>query len=148
MKLTWVVTRASLAAGFLYFALAIAAGKSLHGIHNRPWLSAAVVAVVLGVPLAAAAAWVFRALQRDYSRREAVAAAISYVVFAPFAVAVGLLVALVPGSYADLALGPPFGFIGSVTGFLFVMVALSVLICLLAVRFARKTSKRATGGGE
>lgn len=136
-KLTRVVTKASLAAAALYFVLAIAAGKSLDGIRNRPWLSAAIVTVVLGGPLAAAAAWVFRVLQRDYSRREAAAAAISYVVFAPIAVAVGLLVALVPGSYADLALGPPFGFIGSLVGFLFVVVALSVLICLLAVRFAR-----------
>ena len=140
-KLMWVVARASLAAGALYSALAIAAGESLDGIHNRPWLSAFVVAVVLGVPLAAAAAWVFRVLQRDYSRREAAAAAVSYAVFAPFAVAAGLLVALVPGSYADLALGPPFGFIGSLAGFLFVVVALSVPICLLAVRFARKTDK-------
>jgi hypothetical protein len=109
---------------------------------------AAVFAAIL-VPICAVMWWMFRKLRQHYPRREALAAAIAFGVFAPISLLVATPFATIPGGYAASFLGPAFGLIGAFAGLVAMIAALVFMPPVLALWIARhvKTTRATERGG-
>lgn len=93
------------------------------------------------VPTSLTAWWIFRRLCTRSSRRHARAVAIAFGVFAPVGLVVGLAVAQIPGSYADIWFGRPFGLVGAFVGVLVATFLVSFIPSAAAVWLTRRLSR-------
>jgi hypothetical protein len=82
--------------------------------------------------------WLFRRLQRCFSRREAKFLALSFAVFTPIALVISVALAQVPGGYAGF-LGRPFGLLGAFLSVVLAEVLLNFTLCVLLLRLVLST---------
>lgn len=90
------------------------------------------------VPGGLAAWWMFRKLQNRCSRREALTVSILFAISTPVLLGISILLAPLPGGFADLWLGPPFGLVGAVVGIFVIATFLSFGLCMLALWIAHR----------
>lgn len=98
-----------------------------------------IVAVVLATGIATW--WIFRRLQTHYTGREARAVATTFAILAPVSLAVAIPLSLIPGGYAELLLGSPFGPVGAFAGIVLMTTVLAFLACLLTLWMTRRVVK-------
>jgi hypothetical protein len=82
------------------------------------------------LPVGVATWWIFRRLQTHHPPREARAAAIAFVVFAPIALLMALIFTQLFGDYAIALLGNPMAFPGTLVG---IVVMISILTFVAVV---------------
>ncbi|HXZ39780.1 MAG TPA: hypothetical protein VEG68_03500 [Terriglobales bacterium] len=100
--------------------------------------------IVLGamlVPTGIAAVWLFRKLQLRYTRREAKAVAAAFLIFAPVALMIAIVVAEIPGGYAELLLGTRFAPVAAFASVPVVTALASYVPCLLVLVMTRRIMK-------
>lgn len=94
------------------------------------------------LPTGIAAFWMFRKLQLRYTRREAKAVAVVFSIFAPIALMIAVVLAEIPGGYAELLLGTRFAPLAAFASIPVVTALASYVPCLfvlLMTRHIRKT---------
>jgi hypothetical protein len=92
------------------------------------------VAVAVFLTIGVATGWMFRKLRTVYPRREARAVSTAFGVFTPASLVVSVVLAQIPGGYAEMLAGPHFALIGVFVGLVGVTGFLSVLLCALVLR--------------
>lgn len=103
----------------------------------RSGVSEIFVAVAVFLPIGVATAWMFRKLRTVYPRREARAVSTAFGIFTPVSLVVGVVLAEIPGGYAEMLAGPHFVLIGVFVGVVIVTGLLSFLVCVLVLRVTR-----------
>ena len=119
---TWfslVVTKAAMIAAAACILLALSVFRMGITRLEQATLGAATVLLPTGL----AGLWMFRKLQARLSGREARAVTIAFVLCAPIALSVAVVLAELSGAYAEKLLGTPFALAGAIAG-VFVMAAL------------------------
>lgn len=101
---------------------------------------------ILGVagalfPAGLAAWWMFRNLQRHYTRRQWRAAAIAFGVVTPLSLAVAVVFAQIPGAYAEVVLGRRFILPAIFVSVAVVTTLLSFAASAFVLRFTRHIEK-------
>jgi hypothetical protein len=117
----------ALVVGVLSFRIAVT--------HVEQEILGAVIAII---PSGIAAWWMFRKLRAHCTRREARAVALTFGVFTPVSLGVALVLAQIPGGYAEALLGGPFALVGAFAGTVVMTTLLSFLACLLALSVTRR----------
>jgi hypothetical protein len=134
------VAVASLIATTMDFALAV----TLSTILQRPGVPRGVqgvgVAVTVLLPIGVAVWWIFRNLRTHCTRRETLAVAITFGLFAPISLAIGTLLAPIPGGYAAF-LGRPSGLIGAFAAIVVAITLISLVPCSLALWITRRIGR-------
>src|SRR6266851_2799492 len=92
------------------------------------------VAVAVFLPIGVATGWMFRKLRTVYPRREARAVSTAFGVFTPISLVVSVVLAQIPGGYAEMLAGPHFAMIGVFVGLVVVTGFPSFLVCALVLR--------------
>jgi hypothetical protein len=92
------------------------------------------VVVAVFLPIGIATGWIFRKLQTVYSRREARAVSTAFGVFTPVSLAVSIVLAQLPGGYAEMLAGPHAVLVGVFAGLAVLTGFLSFLVCILVLR--------------
>ena len=93
------------------------------------------------VPAVIAALWMFRKLQLRYTRREARAVAVTFLIFAPMALMAAIVVAEIPGGYAEQWLGSRFILIAVFASIPVVTALVSYVPCLFVLLITRHIVK-------
>lgn len=102
----------------------------------------AVGAAAVFLPVGIAAWWMFRRLLATYPRSEAWAAAIAFGAITPLSLIVSVFLAQIPGSYANILVGPRFfGLLGAFFGIVVMSTFLSFLACSLVLWITRKIKR-------
>ena len=102
------------------------------------------MAVTVLLPICLAAFWIFRELQAEYTRREAGAAAITFVVFTPVPLAISLVLGPIVGGYTGIFLRTEsrwVAFSGAVIGIVMMVALVTFVTSLLAVWIAGRIEK-------
>ena len=105
--------------------------------------NAALLLAIL-VPISAVTWWLARKLRQIYSRREAIAAAITFGVFSPISLLVVTPFATISGNYASAFLGPAFGLIGAFFGLVALTGVLILTPMILVLWIARHVNASRT----
>jgi len=85
-----------------------------------------------------ATCWLFRKLRVAYSRREALAVSVAFVVFTPISLAVSMVVGEMSGGYGESLGGRRlFGAIGAFAGALVMTAFLTLFVCALVLRVTK-----------
>ncbi len=135
IRLFAIVTTASGATTCVTFGLSLA----LHRLVQQPsGVMEKALTLALLLPVAAAAWWVFRKLQSDYTYREARAVTFAFAVFAPVSLAVGMLAGELAGGYAELFFRAPFALASAIAGVILVSTLGTFIAVLLALRITRR----------
>lgn len=98
-------------------------------------------ALGLGIALlipAGVARWMYGRLRAARGLREARAIAIAFAISAPIGLIVGLALAQIPGSYADIWFGKPFGLVGAFAGVVVAIALFSLVPCALTAWALRR----------
>jgi len=99
-------------------------------------------AAAVFLPTGLATWWISRKLQEHFSRREARAVAIAFVVFAPASLSIALFVPPLLGSAADLLFGSHFLFFAALLAVIVVMtVVWTFLACALVLWITRRIER-------
>jgi len=128
-----LVGKASLIVAMGCFALVLGAKVAV-----TPGEQQVLGAIIAFLPGGIAAWWMFRKLRAHYTRRQSRAAAITFAVFTPVALLIGVLVAQIPGGYAEV-LGRPFGLVGAFVGIVVTITLLNFVPTVLALWISRRT---------
>jgi hypothetical protein len=89
------------------------------------------------LPTVVAAFWMFGKLQLRYTRREARAVAVAFSIFAPIGLLIAIVVAEIPGGYAELLLGSRFAPVAAFASIPVITALASYVPCLLVLRMTR-----------
>jgi len=139
-----IVGKAALITVLLWFGLVLVGllGSKIEMTSGEPQiLKATVLFLLVLLPTGIATWWSFRKLQSHYPPREARAAATALAVFTPVSLLIAILLAQIPGGYADLLLGSPFGLVGAFVGVVVVTTILNLLVCLFTLSMTRRIAK-------
>jgi hypothetical protein len=134
LRLFLVMGQAALIVTATYFALILIAVWPLVP-HVSVGVQAAAGAVGVLAPICFAAWWIFRRLRAYYERREARAAAITFGLFTPVPLGIGLLLGPIVGGYTGIFLGTEsrlVAFSGALMGIV-VMIAMMTFVPSLVV---------------
>lgn len=135
-RLFWVIAIASLIATVLYFGFALALAALLQRPSVPRTMQGIGVAVTVLAPICLAGFWIFRKLRAKCTRREALAAAITFGVLTPAPLAIGLLLGPIVGDYAGIFLRTQsrlVAFSGAVMGIVVMIALVTFLISILTV---------------
>ena len=99
--------------------------------------------VMAFLPSALAAYLLFRKLRNRYSSRPALWTSIVFLIFAPVSLLVAIVLAPLPGGYADLLLGGPFALVGAFLGIVVVITVLTFGPSLFTLWLSRRGGRRA-----
>lgn len=99
--------------------------------------------VMAFLPGALAAYPLFRKLRNRYSSRPALCTSIVFLIFAPVSLLVAIVLAPLPGGYADLFLGGPFALVGAFLGIVVVITVLTFGPSLFMLWLSRRGGRRA-----
>ena len=135
-----IVAEAALLFTVAYFVIILIVVKPIVGL--RVPLAVRAIATGLGVilPSVTAAWWMFRKLLANYSRSEALGAAIAFGVFAPVPLAIGLVLGQIVGGYVGVFLGNRFAFAGAVAGIVLMISLTNFITSTFAVWIVRRFS--------
>ena len=104
LRLFLVMGQAAAMVTATYFALILIAVWPI-AAHASPGIQTTAGAVGVFAPICFAGWWIFRRLQAFYARREARAAAITFGLFTPVPLGIGLLLGPIVGGYTGIFLG-------------------------------------------
>jgi len=128
----------------LLFALALTVGYLTLGSGRPPATPSAAqiaaLAVVILLPPVVTGWWLFRRARGRWQRRESLAVAVSFGVFAPVPLAAGLLLGPIIGGYAGIFLRTPsrlVAFSGAVIGIVVMIGLVTFVTSMLAVWITR-----------
>jgi hypothetical protein len=93
------------------------------------------------LPNGLAAWWMFRELQKQYSRRESRAVATAFGIVTPLSLAVAIVLSQIPGAYAEVALGRRFILPAVFVAVAVVTTLLSFAASACVLRFTRHLEK-------
>lgn len=104
LQMFTITGKASLLFTAIYFLLVVTFYKFLPRTVGST-SKAVIILIALVVPVGLTAWWLLRKLQTQYSKRVALPATIAFAVVAPLALAMGLVLGPITGSYSDLIVG-------------------------------------------
>ncbi|HYM77098.1 MAG TPA: hypothetical protein VE377_14085 [Candidatus Dormibacteraeota bacterium] len=139
LRLFLVMGQAALIVTATYFALILIAVWPLVP-HASVGVQAAAGAVGVLAPICFAAWWIFRRLRVYYERREARTAAITFGLFTPVPLGMGLLLGPIVGGYTGIFLGTEsrlVAFSGALMGIVVMIAMMTFVPSLLTVWIAR-----------
>jgi len=139
LRLFLVMGQAALMVTVTYFAFILIAVWHLVP-HVSVGVQAALGAVGVLAPICFATWWIFRRLRVYYERREARAAAITFGLFTPVPLGIGLLLGPVVGGYTGILLGTEsrlVAFSGAVMGIVVMITMMAFVPSLVALWVAR-----------
>ena len=96
------------------------------------------------VPAALGFSWILRQLRAEYSRRQALGAAIAFAVFSPLPLMIGLVLGPIVGDYTGIFLGTEsrlVAFLGALLGIVVMIAVMTFIPSLLALWITRHTGR-------
>jgi hypothetical protein len=135
-RLFVIVAKAALIVTAGSFALVLTAVSFGLKSMQRPAAGEILVAAASAfIPAGVAIWWMFPKLRTVYPRREARAVSTAFALFTPISLVVALVLAQIPGGYAQSLIGPQFfGLVGALLGTVVMTGFLSFLVCALVLR--------------
>jgi len=127
--------------GYIALVLGVLGFKIVTTLGEPQILKAAIGFLLVFLPTGFATWWIFRKLQARHTRREARAVATAFGVFTPASLLIAIVLAVVPGSYAELLLGSPFAPVGAFVGIVLMTTILNFRVCLFALSMTRRIVK-------